>query len=72
MRRRELEGRTLDAEYRDEWSDASAQSVRSALGDQRYAECLAEGRAMSVDDAVACALEIAGAEPPPFWHRHNR
>ncbi len=34
VRQPELEGRTLDAEYRDEWSDASAQSVRSALGDR--------------------------------------
>jgi predicted ATPase/class 3 adenylate cyclase len=36
-------------------------ALRAAVGDQRYADLLAEGRAMPVDDAIAFALEVADA-----------
>jgi hypothetical protein len=35
-------------------------SVRAALGEDRFEEAWAQGRAMTIDEALACALEAQG------------
>jgi tetratricopeptide (TPR) repeat protein len=55
----EAEGIPRDTDFLDE-ADARISAARSNLGEQAWEEALAEGREMTIEEAVSCALEKDG------------